>query len=97
MSTSQAAAANRIDARTTHPSLRDRSMAYSVRPLFGNRFEVEGNGRRYYVECVFIGGDFIARCSCPDKKFNHAPTCKHEEAVCRHERHRVAEAQGFYQ
>lgn len=80
---------------TNAPTLRDKSMQYSVRYLFGNRFQVEGNGRRYYVECVFIGGDFIARCSCPDKLYNKAAVCKHEESVCRFERYRVAQAQGF--
>lgn len=75
------------------PTLRDKSMDYAVRYLFGNRFEVSGNGRRYYPECVYIGGDFIARCTCPDKIFNHAATCKHELAVVRFERSRVASMQ----
>lgn len=86
-----ATAAN--EATPLRPTLRDKSMDYSARYLFGNRFEVSGNGRRYYVESTFFDGDFIAKCRCPDKLYNKAVTCKHEEAVIRSERYRVATVQ----
>jgi hypothetical protein len=74
-------------------TLRDKSMAYEVRYLFGNRFEVEGNGHRYYVEGVWFQGDVLASCKCPDKAYNCAETCKHEMSVIRFERSRVAASQ----
>jgi hypothetical protein len=80
---------------TTRPTLRDRSMGYAVRYLFGDTFEVSGNGRRYYVRATWFEGDVLASCKCPDKIINKAAQCKHELAVVRFERVRVAQAQGF--
>lgn len=81
----------------TPRTLRDKSMEYRVRYLFGDTFEVSGNGRRYYVRATWFEGDVLASCKCPDKTINKAATCKHESRVISFERHRVAEAQGFYQ
>lgn len=87
----QTAAAN--EPRPTRRTLRDRSMEYRARYLFGDTFEVSGNGHRYYVRATWFEGDVLASCKCPDKVINKAMTCKHEECAVRHERHRVASAQ----
>jgi len=79
--------------QTTRPTLRDRSMPYKVKYLFGDTFQVSGNGHRYYVRAVWFEGDVLASCRCPDKTINKAAQCKHELSVVRFERSRVAMAQ----